>query len=86
MGECGEYELLFTIAPEKENEFIQSASKDNLTFFKLGYLTDSKTKVLFGKDKELDLSNYNISARDFIAVQNYLESVINFINTGTVKK
>ncbi|MDD3626757.1 MAG: AIR synthase related protein [bacterium] len=84
MGECGEYELLFTIDPKKENDFTEKALKENLKFFKLGYLKPPGKNILFSKDKEIDLSDFNIRARDFIAVQNYLETVINFINTGKV--
>jgi thiamine-monophosphate kinase len=80
LGECGEYELLFTINREKQEEFIQEAEKHHLSFYKIGEIKDSNVKLLYDKRKKIDLCTYKCSARDFENPKEYLKEVIKFVD------
>lgn len=79
LGECGEYELLFTLKKDIEGEFITGALKEKLSFYKIGEVT-KETKVLREKDKELDLTDCNLKARDYPKPEEYLQDVLYFLD------
>ncbi|WP_291637729.1 AIR synthase related protein [Clostridium sp.] len=80
LGECGEYELLFTVAKLKEAEFMEEASKRGLQFYKIGSIKNSSTKVLEENNKVIDLSLLNISARDYEDIKDYIKDIISFLS------
>lgn len=71
LGECGEYELLFTIKKEDELKFLREAKRQNLYFYKIGQMSSKEKKNL----KNIDLSKINIRARDFADVKDYLKEL-----------
>jgi len=79
LGECGEYELLFTLSKEVEDEFIGEAKKQNLTFHKLGEVKEEEIKSLWKRDRKIDLSSYALRARDFADPRDYLRNVVDYI-------
>jgi len=83
--ESGEYELLFTVNPEREDAFLKVAKTKNLTFFKLGKIVpiSSKSKIMYEDNKTINLSNLNIRARDFKEPGDYLKSIIEWIQINT---
>lgn len=78
LGEAGEYELLFTIKPKDEKEFLQKAKQGELTFYKIGKVVDS-TRILFDGNRSIDLSKLHARARDFDDRKEYLEYLINYL-------
>lgn len=78
MGECGEYELLFTIRKEEEEAFILKAKSSHLNFFKIGSITKPSQKTLNENKREYDLTSLNISARDFADKKEYINKLIEF--------
>jgi len=80
LGECGEYELLFMLCKEVEDEFFREAKKKKLTFHKLGEVKEQGTKSLWEKDREIDLKTYSLRARDYADPKDYLRNVIDFLN------
>ena len=78
--ECGEYELLFTVAKEKETEFMEEASKRGLLFYKIGSIKNPSIKILKENNKIIDLSLLNISARDYEDIKDYLKDIIIFLS------
>ena len=74
-GECGEYELLFTVNEDKVEDFFKKAKEQNLVFFQIGKITEKK-KILNIGEKEIDLSQIDFRARDFDNVKDYLEKLI----------
>ena len=74
-GECGEYELLFTVKPGKLNEFLNESKKQNLKFYNLGKITE-KDKILMRNDIKIDLTQFNIRARDYENIEDYLNELI----------
>lgn len=83
LGECGEYELLFTLSKEVEEEFLNEALEKKLDFYKLGEVTEQGSKTLGKKDREIDLATYDLSARDYPEPKDYLRAVVNFLKGGS---
>jgi thiamine-monophosphate kinase len=82
LGECGEYELVFTISPEKEKEFIDEAGLMNLKFMKLGEMTDENDRLLETIRKIINLSGYKVYARNYPDVKEYINEVVRFVENG----
>ena len=79
LGECGEYELLFTLNKELEQEFLETAHEQKLTFYKLGEVTEQGIKSLWARDREIDLRTYALRARDYADPKDYLREVVDFL-------
>ncbi|MBN2143422.1 MAG: thiamine-monophosphate kinase [Candidatus Aureabacteria bacterium] len=78
-GECGEYELLFTVNPKKAHDFLTEAKNNRLKFYCLGQMLSSfKSKILMKGKIQIDISDFNFRARDFINPETYIESMCNF--------
>lgn len=83
LGGCGEYELLFTVAPEAVPDLKAAARAQNLTFFCLGTITDSPgQKSLVGRRGVQDLTPLVFEARDFPRVKDYLAALVRAIEKG----
>lgn len=79
LGECGEYELLFTISKENYEEFLEKTKERGLTFYQIGEIKERNSKLLYVGDKSIDLSTFKLSARDYEDVKQYLKDVIDFV-------
>ena len=82
LGECGEYELLFTLNPQEEQAFLDQAQAEGLKFYKLGIMTDNG-KILREAGKRIDLQDFSLQARDFADVKIYLEQLISELTRRT---
>lgn len=82
LGECGEYELVFTVSGEREKEFLNEARSGGLEFSKLGYITEEK-QLIRNNHKTIDLSGYSIFARNYENVEDYIREVVHFIEDGS---
>ncbi|MDP2924463.1 MAG: AIR synthase related protein [Candidatus Omnitrophota bacterium] len=78
LGEAGEYELLFTIRPSDEQVFIKRAKQEGFSFYKIGKFIES-SRVLFDRNRLIDLSGLHVRARDFDDRKEYLEYLINYL-------
>jgi thiamine-monophosphate kinase len=83
LGECGEYELVFTIPPAKENDFLAEATSLGLKFSKLGEITAEQDFLLENKNRITDLSGYTICARNYRDVKEYISEIVHFIEHGS---
>lgn len=72
LGECGEYEILFTCKQENIPQLQKVAMEKEIALFELGEISDKSNKILTEKDKQFDFSDYNVSARDFTDLKEYL--------------
>lgn len=81
LTECGEYELLFTIDRELTEEFLKRAEENGLRFYQIGKVEDIDIQYLNESEWKLDLSTYDIAARDYQQPKNYLTDVIEFVKT-----
>lgn len=78
LGECGEYELMFTVGSHDEKEFCQEALDRGLEFYRIGGVTESANRVLYENERRIDLSSLNIRARDFDDLKTYIKELIDF--------
>ena len=79
-GEGGEYELLFSISKLDEKPFVTAAKKKGFMFYRLGEVTTGRTINVLQDGKKLDFSDFNISARSFNSINEYLESLENYLS------
>lgn len=74
LGECGEYELLFTIQPDREEPFLIEARKLGCRFHRLGTITGTG-RELVEDGRTIDLESWRGQARDFESPEQYLEAL-----------
>jgi thiamine-monophosphate kinase len=79
MGECGEYELLFTIDRKHEEDFLREARIRKLKYYRIGEVRESSTRVLFEDNRAIDLSSAKISGRDYDDAETYLKNLIDWL-------
>jgi len=82
LGECGEYELVFTIPPGSEPELLSDAHTQHLVFRKIGMISGDKMMILKNGKNSLDLNGYSIFARNYKDVKEYLRELVQFIEDG----
>jgi thiamine-monophosphate kinase len=75
LGECGEYELLFTIPPGREGSFLAAARASGCSFHRLGRMGPRWQRVLYENGRRLDLGSLRIQARDFESPRAYLAAL-----------
>ncbi len=79
LGECGEYELLFTVGKQGEDDFVREGLDRGLKFKKIGKVTDASSKVLYEGSRKYDFRKLDISARDFIDMKQYIKELVKFL-------
>lgn len=79
MGECGEYELVFTMDKKDMDYMTDEAKKQKLVFTCIGQITEEPSQILTSRNGRIDFTGFNICARDFTDVNLYLEALINFL-------
>jgi len=83
LGECGEYELLFTVKASDEIEFLTEAQNKGYKFYRIGTMCDKSKKVLVEGKREINLATLNISARSFEDLGEYIKSLIKYLKENT---
>lgn len=76
LGECGEYELVFTVRKDIEKEFQQIAQEQKLTFYRIGEVTENQQKKVRLKSSTADISDFSIRARDYENTGEYLDQLV----------
>lgn len=79
MGECGEYELLFTVAEEKVNEFEKIIHDESLKIKNVGTVCHKDTKKLVEDNYFVDFSDYELHARSFENNIDYVSNLVSYI-------
>ncbi len=82
MGECGEYELVFTISKNNESVLLSEANKNQLVFTKIGEITGKNKKQIKTEDEKIDFMNFEISARDYNNIEEYLSDLNNYVKSN----
>lgn len=80
-GECGEYELLFTVKPADEVQLLKDASLAGCRLFRIGTITDDKMKILHTESHKFTLNDFNIYARDFTDHYRYIALLTEYLLT-----
>lgn len=71
-GECGEYELLFTVPTDQEQALQDDASRAGCELFRIGRMSRGD-KLLEDDGQTFDLTEFDVRARDFGTVAEYLQ-------------
>jgi len=79
LGECGEYELVFTIPATDYSSLLHHAKALNLHFNLLGHVTESPARILNTANREIDFGLFEIRGRDYTNVSLYLEDLTHYI-------
>jgi len=79
-GECGEYELLFTIKKQDEKQFLTEAKIEGYKFYHLGEVTNKDIRMVKNNDQYIQFNDFNISARDFSCLSDYLNKLEDYIS------
>jgi len=82
LGECGEYELLFTVPPDLEVQMTEEARTKGLTFTKVGIVTSQDTKLLNEGSKTIDLNGFALYARNYPDTGEYIQKLVEFVRYG----
>jgi thiamine-monophosphate kinase len=77
-GECGEYELLFSVHRAVRKIFEAAAMEEGVVLYRLGEVTGEQTIKVLQDGKILDFSDFDISARSFHSINDYLEKLENY--------
>jgi len=80
MGECGEYELVFTIDKKDLAPFLQKSKEQKLSFTHIGNIVEGPGKILVTHNSYIDFSGFDISARDYKDVNLYLDALNNYLD------
>ena len=80
MGECGEYELMFTIKKEDEEEFLNQARSKEIKVHRIGEITGDSKKILHEGGKKIHFDDFKISGRNYDNVRNYLDDLTNYLS------
>jgi len=87
MGECGEYELVFTINKKDLASFLQKSKEQKLSFTQIGKIVEGPGKILATHNSHIDFSGFDISARDYRNVSLYLDALTNYLkNHWNIKR
>ncbi|TYQ14566.1 UNVERIFIED_CONTAM: thiamine-monophosphate kinase [Acetivibrio alkalicellulosi] len=83
LGECGEYELLFTVKKSDEKEFIIEAKEKGFKFYKIGTMCEQEKKELVEDNITIDLKGLDISGRSFDDKREYIKSLIVYLKENS---
>jgi len=80
LGECGEYEILFTVSWQNKESLKTEIKKLEIEAYELGEIVEStKQKTVEYKNSHFNFDDYNIKARDFKDVKDYLMKMTEWI-------
>lgn len=85
-GESGEYELLFTVSPNLEEELIVEAESKDINLHKIGTVVNESKKILRAYNRDFDLSDFNIWGRDFDDHYDYILSLSEYLRNKITKE
>lgn len=74
-GECGEYELLCAIPPDRERAFLEEAAAEDLVFHAIGELLPKGSAHLRRPGYTLDLADFSLEARQFASHTEYVRAL-----------
>jgi thiamine-monophosphate kinase len=77
MGECGEYEILFTVRQQDIAALTAELTKRDITAQQIGYITDlPEHQSIVYRQVNIGFSDYTLRARDYDSTTDYLKMLI----------
>ena len=83
MGECGEYELLFTIKKRDVKDFLLQAGDKNILVSRIGEVRTDTGKILIEDNRVINFDAFNISARSYKDTGEYLDALFRYLKSQT---
>ncbi len=81
LGECGEYELVFTVKRSNEKAFCDEVKANRFGITKIGEITGEGKKVLMIDRIEKNLNDFSLRARDYEHISDYVNDLTNYAKT-----
>lgn len=85
-GECGEYELLFTVPQACEEAFRKALAEKNLRITRIGEVVRNRSIRCSTRGTIIDFSDFSIEARGYGDHKAYLRDVMAYIEHNTVSR
>ena len=83
IGECGEYELVCTIPSSWEAEFHKECKAQDITMSRLGTIKGSQNYILNINNFALDFFDFDIHARNFSNISDYIIAVKSYLEQSS---
>lgn len=80
-GECGEYELVFTVPEKYVPALLSKAENQQLPITLIGKMTENPDRTLKCMDRTIDFTPFEIRGRDHEDVLLYLEELTLYLNS-----
>jgi thiamine-monophosphate kinase len=80
LSESGEYELLFTVPRQSECQMMKEAIKNGIQIKRIGSMKNPDTQLLLSDASNIDISDFDIWARDFEDKLEYIKTLSNYIS------
>ena len=78
-GECGEYELLFTVPPEREQNMVREAQNHQLKLYQIGRMTEPGNAVVMSANQGIDVRDFDLSARNYRDHREYVAMLTTYL-------
>lgn len=78
-GECGEYELIFTINEKILPLFLQTDKHKHLSFTPIGRITRQPERLLITSEKTIDFTDFNVRSRNYENISLYIEDLNKYL-------
>jgi thiamine-monophosphate kinase len=78
-GECGEYELLFTVKAADENELLRDARRSGDSLFRIGNITEDSSQIISDNGHKYLVNDFNIFARNFKDHYKYINQLTEYL-------
>jgi thiamine-monophosphate kinase len=79
-GECGEYELLFTVKAKDESDLLSRIKTNGCKFYHIGEVATNDTRSIKYENKWIEVNDFEIRARNFKHQTEYLTNLEEYIS------
>jgi thiamine-monophosphate kinase len=78
-GECGEYELLFTVPPEREQDMVREAQNHQIQLYHIGRMTEPGNAMVMSANQSIDVRDFDVSARNYRDHREYVAMLTEYL-------
>jgi thiamine-monophosphate kinase len=78
-GECGEYELLFTVPPEREQDMMREAQHRQIQLYQIGRMTGPGNATVMSANRGIDVRDFDLSARNYRDHREYVAMLTTYL-------
>jgi thiamine-monophosphate kinase len=78
-GECGEYELLFTVHPEHEQEMVREAQLHSMKLYRIGKMAEPGEATVMSANQGIDVRDFDLCARNYRDQREYVAMLTTYL-------